>query len=93
MLPDASKLERTGYTFAGWETSEPTADTIKCSAKWTANTYTVTFDSTGGSEVTTKTIDVLYGEQLGDMPVPIRTGYFFRGWYLCVKTVPKPQKP
>ena len=81
LLPDASKLERTGYTFAGWETSEPTADTIKCSAKWTANTYTVTFDSTGGSEVTTKTIDVLYSEQLGDMPVPIRTGYFFRGWY------------
>ena len=81
LLPDASKLERTGYTFAGWETSEPTADTIKCSAKWTAKTYTVTFDSTGGSEVTTKTIDVLYGEQLGDMPVPIRTGYFFRGWY------------
>ena len=31
--------------------------------------------------MTTKTIDVLYGEQLGDMPVPIRTGYFFRGWY------------
>ena len=81
LLPDASKLERTGYTFAGWETSEPTADTIKCSAKWTANTYTVTFDSTGGSEMTTKTIEVLYGEQLGDMPVPIRTGYFFRGWY------------
>ena len=81
LLPDASKLERTGYTFAGWKTSEPTADTIKCSAKWIADTYTVTFDSTGGSEVTTKTIDVLYGEQLGDMPVPIRTGYFFRGWY------------
>ena len=81
LLPDASKLERTGYTFAGWETSEPTADTIKCSAKWTANTYTVTFDPTGGSEVTTKTIDVLYGEQLGDMPVPKREGYVFLGWY------------
>ena len=81
LLPDASKLERTGYTFAGWETSEPTADTIKCSAKWTANTYTVTFDSVGGSEVITKTVTATYGEQLGDMPVPIRTGYFFRGWY------------
>ena len=81
LLPDASKLERTGYTFAGWETSEPTADTIKCSAKWTANTYTVTFDSAGGSEVITKTVTATYGEQLGDMPVPIRTGYFFRGWY------------
>ena len=81
LLPDASKLERTGYTLAGWETSEPTADTIKCSAKWTANTYTVTFDSAGGSEVITKTVTATYGEQLGDMPVPIRTGYFFRGWY------------
>ena len=81
LLPDASKLERTGYTFAGWETSEPTADTIKCSAKWTANTYTVTFDPTGGSEVITKTIDVTYGEPLGDMPVPKREGYVFLGWY------------
>ena len=81
LLPDASKLERTGYTFAGWETSEPTADTIKCSAKWTANTYTVTFDSAGGSEVITKTVTATYGEQFGDMLVPIRTGYFFRGWY------------
>ena len=81
LLPDASKLERTGYTFAGWETSEPTADTIKCSAKWIADTYTVTFDSAGGSEVITKTVTATYGEQLCDMPVPIRTGYFFRGWY------------
>ena len=81
LLPDASNLERPGYTFAGWETSEPTADTIKCSAKWTANTYTVTFDSTGGSEVIEKTVAATYGEQLGNMPVPIRTGYFFRGWY------------
>ena len=81
LLPDASKLERTGYTFARWETSEPTADTIKCSAKWIADTYTVTFDSTGGSEVITKNVTATYGEQLGDMPVPIRTGYFFRGWY------------
>ena len=43
--------------------------------------YTVTFDSTGGSEVIEKTMAVTYGEQLGDMPVPIRTGYFFHGWY------------
>ena len=43
--------------------------------------YMVTFDSTGGSEVIEKTMAVTYGEQLGDMPVPMRTGYFFRGWY------------
>ena len=48
---------------------------------WNANQYTVTFDSTGGSEVITKTIDVTYGEPLGDMPVPKREGYAFLGWY------------
>ena len=26
-------------------------------------------------------MDVTYDEQLGDMPVPIRAGYFFCGWY------------
>ncbi len=81
---------RTGYTFGGWYKADGTAwdyasdkvtDNITLYAKWTANTYTITFDSTGGSEVTTKTIDVTYGEPLGDMPVPIRMGYFFRGWY------------
>ena len=81
---------RTGYTFGGWNKADGTAwdyasdtvtDNITLYAKWTANTYTVTFDSTGGSEVTTKTIDVTYGEPLGDMPVPKREGYVFLGWY------------
>ena len=81
---------RTGYTFGGWNKADGTAwdyakDTvtegITLYAKWIPLTYTVTFDSTGGSEVITKNMDVTYGEQLGDMPVPIRTGYFFCGWY------------
>ena len=81
---------RTGYTFAGWYKADGTVwnyasdkvtGDITLYAKWTPNIYTVTFDSTGGSEVITKTMDVAYGEQLGDMPVPIRTGYFFCGWY------------
>ena len=81
---------RTGYTFAGWYKADGTAwdyakdtvtENITLYAKWIPHTYTVTFDSTGGSEVITKTMDVAYGEQLGDMPVPIRAGYFFCGWY------------
>ena len=78
LLPDASKLERTGYTFAGWETSEPTADTIKCSAKWIADTYTVTFDSAGGSEIAPITQD--YGTQITTPEAPTREGYTFIGW-------------
>ncbi len=78
-LPDASKLKKPGYTFAGWETSSLPANPIKCSAKWTANIYTVTFDTNGG-EMTTRTMTVTYGEELDQMPIPIRMGYVFDGW-------------
>ena len=81
LLPDATKIKKPGYTFTGWETTDQNADPIKCSATWTANIYMVTFDANGGSEVITKTMTATYGEQLGDMPVPMRMGYFFRGWY------------
>ena len=79
-----------GYTFGGWNKADGTAwdyasdkvtDNITLYAKWAANTYTITFDTAGGSEVITKTIEVTYGEQFGDMPVPKREGYVFLGWY------------
>lgn len=84
---------RTGYTQTGWATVDGGekvygfGDIYAQNAAltlypvWNANQYTVTFDSTGGSEVITKTIDVTYGEPLGDMPVPKREGYVFLGWY------------
>ena len=81
---------RTGYTFGGWSKADGTLwdyaddtvnEDITLYAKRTPHTYTVTFDSTGSSEVITKTMDVAYGEQVGDMPVPIRAGYSFCGWY------------
>ena len=80
VLPDASNVKKTGYTFAGWETSSLTADPIKCSAKWTANTYTVTFDGNGGT-VAQETMRVTYGEPPDQMPIPRYKGYFFLGWY------------
>jgi uncharacterized repeat protein (TIGR02543 family) len=40
----------------------------------------VTFDADGGScEQITAT--VTYGSAYGDLPVPVRTGYTFDGWY------------
>lgn len=59
VLPDASKLEKRGYTFTGWETSEPTADTIKCIAKWNANDYTITVKPENGGE------DITINEKFG----------------------------
>ncbi len=87
--PDALG-DKTGYTFGGWERADGTAwdftkdtvtENITLYAKWIPHTYTVTFDSTGGSEVTTKTMTATYGKPLANMPVPRREGYVFLGWY------------
>lgn len=40
----------------------------------------ITFDSNGGN-LTENTKTVYYGQYYGDMPLPIRTGYAFDGWY------------
>ena len=49
-------------------------------AKWTANSYTVTFDANGGT-TPTATKDVSYDSTYGTLPTPTRTGYSFAGWY------------
>lgn len=84
--------EKTGYTFDGWYldgAEEPfsfdttiTSD-ITLKAKWTLNTYTVTFDPNGGNELAEadKTKVVKIGEAYGELPTPTRKGYNFAGWY------------
>ena len=44
------------------------------------NALKVTFDANGGS-VSEKAKTVYYGQPLGELPVPTRTGYAFVGWY------------
>jgi len=82
---------RTGYTFNGWYTAasegtkvEPTTSVTMTAdhtlyAQWTAATYTVSFNSNGGSSATDQT--VTYAGAYGDLPVTTRTGYTFNGWY------------
>ena len=41
--------------------------------------YTVSFDSRGGSYVSSKTI--AYGEPYGNLATPTKKGHFFEGWY------------
>lgn len=53
----------------------------------TEKQYTATFDLNGGSlanydGVTQVTKKVKYGEPYGEMPVPVREGYTFKGWEL-----------
>ncbi|MDR0875600.1 MAG: InlB B-repeat-containing protein [Clostridiales Family XIII bacterium] len=57
-------------------------------AQWTANKYKATFDANrgkipvdGGSAVRTKKVTVTYAAKFGDLPVPTRSGYEFKGWW------------
>ena len=76
-----------GYTFGGWNKADGTAwdyasdkvtDNITLYAKRTANTYTITFDTTGGSEIAPITQD--YGTVITAPEAPTRKGYTFKGW-------------
>lgn len=79
---------RTGYTFNDWWTAltggtKLTSETritgnITYYAHWEVNTYTIRFNSQGGSDVqeTTRT----HGQELGILPTPTRSNYTFGGW-------------
>lgn len=78
---------KNGFTFAYWELdgeefdfSQPITADIKLKAIWEAITYTVTFDSDGGSDVEAQVI--AFGENANKPEDPIREGYSFIGWYL-----------
>ena len=75
------------YTFGGWNKADGTAwdyasdkvtDNITLYAKWAANTYTITFDTAGGSEIAPITQD--YGTAITAPADPTREGYTFIGW-------------
>ncbi len=76
-----------GYTFGGWNKADGTAwdyasdkvtDNRTLYAKWAANTYTITFDTAGGSEIAPITQD--YGTVITAPEAPTREGYTFIGW-------------
>ncbi|PFM79291.1 hypothetical protein COJ46_13435 [Bacillus sp. AFS077874] len=88
-LLDETKPTRTGYTFLGWykdaegktpwnfATDKVSGDMVLY-AKWSINSYTIHFNSNGGSQVADKTAN--YNSNIS-LPKPTRTGYTFVGWY------------
>ena len=90
-LPTADDITRDGHTFEGWYEDEnfsgspvteiSATDTGKKEfyAKWTLNTYTVTFDSQGGSKVDSQAVS--HGGTVTEPTAPTYEGYTFGGWY------------
>jgi uncharacterized repeat protein (TIGR02543 family) len=83
--------ERTGWTFGGWFTDaagtgaawdfdkNTVTTNLDLYAKWTRNTYKVTFD-TGDTAHTPDPLDVQYEDKI-TAPVITKTGYTLDGWY------------
>ena len=93
-----NSLVRTGYSFAGWTDNSSGTGTVYTSgtgytvgsanivftAKWSANTYTVTFNANGASGEASATTDT-YTTAGTPITFPtvgtlVKTGYNFAGW-------------
>ena len=79
-----------GYTFDSWQTPQgaafdfgsPVEADITLKAKWTENkpeTFTVSFETNGGSAVEKQTVEK--GKTAANPTAPTRKGYSFSGWY------------
>ena len=76
---------RQGYQFTDWYLDDTKYDfntavtgNMTLTAKWTAKSYTITFDTNGGSDIGHITQD--YGTQITAPADPTREGYTFIGW-------------
>ncbi|MDR0696514.1 MAG: InlB B-repeat-containing protein [Christensenellaceae bacterium] len=83
---------REGYTFNGWYYNSEYTGSVVTSvemgstgnktyfAKWTANTYTLTYDINGGEALNPNTKAVTYATAVESLPSPARAGYTFLYW-------------
>ncbi len=79
---------KTGYTFAGWFEAGASeaydfdvieARNVALIAKWTVNTYSISFDANGGSAVAAITQN--FGTAVSAPTAPTKLGYDFVGWF------------
>jgi uncharacterized repeat protein (TIGR02543 family) len=90
-ISSLATTSRTGYTFSGWFTAASGGTQITTSAahtrsanftlyaQWSANSLTVTYDSQGGSAVTSGSVNT--GANISAAPTtPTRAGYTLSGW-------------
>ena len=80
------KLERgsTATTYIDTSVNHSTVNnTYKLKAKWTANTYTISFSPNGGTGGQSANVTATYDSPMPAISTtaPTRTGYTFMGWY------------
>lgn len=89
-FPSASDMTKEGHTFGGWYLSSDFSGSPVTSiestdrgnktyyAKWNVNQYTISFDTSGGSAVSSITQD--YGSTVVKPLDPTKEGYTFKDW-------------
>lgn len=94
-VEEPENMNRTGYVFGGWYTSATTQDEttvwgfannmvtedVVLYAKWTPNTYTISFDLNYDSAEPIGSREIAYDSEYGELPAPTRIGHSFVGWY------------
>ena len=87
----SNTMTRSGYNFAGWNTSANGTGTAYANsanfaftsnatmyAQWTSNTFTVTYDPNSG---TVSPTSENYTSTALTLPTPTRSGHSFNGWF------------
>ena len=76
-----------GHAFLGWyngeipyDFAEKVTSDLTLTAMWQKNTYTVTFNANGGTDVAPQEVEYLGTAK--EPAAPAREGYTFEGWYL-----------
>ncbi len=91
LVVESVTTTRDGHTFLGWFTDSdytttfdiantPITENLHLHAKWKINEYTVTFDTLGGTTVSSHTVN--YNERVVGPIMTTREGYSFVGWYM-----------
>lgn len=87
----ATDPTKTNYTFAGWFSDEALTQeydfnsavtkNITLYAKWTPNTYTITYVLDGGTNSSNNPAEYTYGTGVASFDNPTKEGYEFLGWF------------
>ena len=87
-------VQRTGYTFAGWDCANEDASynfinqSITFNASWSADSYNITYLDTDGSVLNLLPTKHIYGIDT-NLPTPQKDGYIFNGWEFNGKLIDK----